>query len=232
MSLEVQIDIWRCFRILAGKKVAIITMALIAFLLACAFTSGEMKNVYSAQATIYITAEGGYNLAQAEATTNAMQRYAEVACSSKVLNRAAELISMENVTGKDLSDMITVSFRKDVSILYIKARSDSPALAVGAANAVSAAFVSEITAIVGQNTAQVLDVADDYDTERVGEVVRWLMRFLAAVLAVIFSGIVILLKDISSTNIKSPAHASLNGQLEVLGVIPNFPQNRNREGAQ
>lgn len=219
----IRIDIRRCLHLLWKKKWGVFAMATVAFLLAYLLTWGSgAVNIYSAVATVYSTAEGGFSLAQAQETTTAMQRYVDVASSQKVLNRASDLITEAQVSGEELAQMITVSYESDSSILYVAARSESPILAVSAANAVAAAFVTEITAITGQNTAQVLDVAAKYELETDSRMIRWGIRLLAALGAAFCYCVYILLRDIFSTRINSAYRASLKEQLEILGYIPDL----------
>lgn len=221
-TLELRIDIWRCVHILRKKWRLIALISAAAFLASFACTWQDAGDVFSATATVYSTAEGGASLTQLQETTSAMQRYAEVANSLKVLGRAADLMGDPQISGRTLSRMVRVTYKKDSSILSVRATSSSPAVAVSAANAVAAAFVSEITAITGQNNTQVLDVAADYIMESNSARTRWLMRFLATALAVLATCGVILLRDILSSKIHSPMSASLGGELEILGFIPDF----------
>lgn len=222
MSFELQIDLWRCLYVLWRKRVRIFLLSAAAFLVACVAIVDVTGNLYSATATVYSTAEGGSSLELATQTSTAMQRYAQVAQSLKVLNRAAELVGDSNITGQRLSGIISVGVTKDSSILNIKATASSPMLAVSAANAVSAAFVSEITAITGRNNAQVLDVAVGYVMVRNGIRSQWMMRGLAGAIAFACICGIILIMDICSRKVHSLKSASLNGDLEILGTIPDI----------
>lgn len=228
MGNEIQIDIWRCLRLFIKNRWRIAVLALAVFVTAYLVTMGQTDNLYSAVSTVYSTAEGGYNLEMATQTSTAMQRYAQVARSLKVLNRAAELMGAEGVNGQMLSGMITVGFSKDSSILDIRAVSPSPMLAISAANAVAAAFVSEITTITGRNNAQVLDVAVKYSMSRNGATANWKMRALAVALAVGAYCTYIVLTDIFSRKIHSVKAAGLGGDLEILGVIPDIAKAKRR----
>lgn len=226
MTFELQIDIMRCVNLLAKRLWRIILVAMAAFLIAYAGTMNDTGNLYAATATVYSTAEGGSSLEFATQTTTAMQRYAEVARSLKVLNRAADLMGGQSVTGQALSGMVSISFTKDSSIMQIKAITPSPMLSVSAANAVAAAFVAEITTITGRSNAQVLDVAVNYSVAKSSSGSNWMYRALAVALAAGAYCAVVLLLDICTRRIHSLKSAGLGGEIEILGIIPSIKQTR------
>jgi capsular polysaccharide biosynthesis protein len=218
----IKIDIWRCFYVLWRQRILIVFVAIAMFSVSWLFTRGGRENIYSSSSTVYSTAGGGYNIKEAQETVTVMRQYSEVATSMKVLNQAAAMIGGESLSGARLAQMISVSFTKDSSIITIQARSSSPALCVSVANAVASSFVSEISAITGQNTVRVLDVAVGYSIVQSGRTVVWMTRMVLTALAVMVTCGVILLRDILSQRIHSIESASLDGELKILGVIPNF----------
>ena len=224
-SVELKIDIWRCFYTLRRNAAIIALATLLSFVGTCLLTGGAAGNVYQAYATVYSTAGDGYDLEQAAKATSAMRQYANVITSLKVLNRAAEQINDESITGHTLSKMVSVNSKADSSVLQIVVHSPNPNLAVTSANAVAAAFTSEIASITGQSNVHVLDTADFYVMIQNGSRQKWFMRFLCAALACGLCCAGFLLADILSPKIRSMHHAGLNGDVDIIGLIPDFNAN-------
>jgi len=155
--------------------------------------------------------------------TQAMQQYVAVATSTKVLANAAELMGhMDGVTGAALGRMVTASFSSDSSMIIITARSESPRLAMSASNAVAAAFTAELTAITGRNMAQILDVATSYSLVYNAQTQRWRNCIFATIAVGMLLSMAIVAKEVLSKRVTSLYDVSLDGQIDILGVIPEM----------
>ncbi len=216
------LDLWRCFQVWKRNILLTLLITLLAFLVSVFLTLRPRANVYEAFSTMYSTASSGYSLDEALQTTSVMRQYSEVITSTKVLDHAAELIGDEELTGEMLGAMVSVNALEDSSVLRINVRTSEPELAVVAANAVSTAFVSEISNITGQSNVHVLDIATDYVMVENGESDKTMLRILLTVAAFFISSGLWVVFDVFSSKIHSLEGASLDGEIELLGIIPDF----------
>lgn len=220
-SMEIQIDIWRCLTVLIRKSVYIVLVCALVFIGSYYTYSGSSVNRYAASSSVYSAAENVYSYDQVRQMIIAMQQYTTMATSQKVLSNAAELMGyMEGVTGKSLSGMVTATFNNITSMVNIEATSTSPRVAMSAANAVATAFTAELLSLTGRNSAQVLDVATTYRTVYNARTQKWKSCIFNTAVAGAAMCLYILIKEILSKKVTSLSAVSLNGSLDVLGVIP------------
>jgi len=219
--MEIRVDLWRCVYVLKKWMLLIALVCIAVFAGTYYFTINTGANMYAARSSVYATTDNLYTVDQSRQMTQAMQQYVAVATSTKVLANAAELMGhIDGVTGVGLTNMVSASFANDTSMITITARSVSPRIAMSAANAVAAAFTAELTAITGRNLAQVLDVATSYSIVYNARSEQLKNCIIAAAGVGVLFCMAILAKEVLSNNVTSLAAVSLDGDLEVLGVIP------------
>ncbi len=224
---QLSIDLIRCFQVWKRNLFITVLISLLMFFVAMFMTSGPATDIYQAYSSVYTTAGGGYDLQEAFISNAALEEYSDVITSLKVLNHAADMIGDDQITGESLSGSVGVSSLEDSSVLRITVTNVQPNIAVAAANAVATSFVTEISAITGQNNIHVLDVAEDYYLVQNGNVQQWTMRFLATAIMFVFLSAFWILADIFSTKVHSLGAATIDGELEILGAIPEFKEVEN-----
>lgn len=219
--MEIQIDVWRCLNVLIRKSIYIILICAFIFSGSYYTYSGSSVNRYAASSSVYSTTDNIYTYDQARQMTIAMQQYTMMATSQKVLSNAAELMGyMEGITGKALSGMVTAVFNGPTSTVVIEVTSVSPRVAMTAANAVATAFTAELISLTGRNMVQVLDVATTYRTVFNARTEKWKSCIFNTAIAGAVMCLYILVKEILSKKVTSLTAVSLNGSLDILGVIP------------
>ena len=219
--MEIRIDVWRCFIVLVRKSIYILLICAFVFAGAYYTYSGSSVNLYAASSSVYSTADNIYTYDQARQMTIAMQQYTTVATSQKVLSNAAELMGyMEGVTGRSLSGMVTATFNSPTSMVNIEVTSASPRVAMSAANAVATAFSAELLYLTGRNMAQVFEVATTYRMVFNARTQKWKSCIFDTAVVGAAICLYILVKEILSKKVTSLTAVSLDGSLEILGVIP------------
>ncbi len=221
---SLKIDIIRCIEVWKKNLLLTILCSLLIFFATTILTVNATTDIYQAYSSVYTTAGGGYDIQEAFVSNAALQEYADVITSLKVLNQAADMVGDDQITGEILRKSVNVSSLDDSSVLRITVNHSEPNVAVAAANAVATSFVTEISAITGQSNIHVLDVAEDYDKIQDGTIQQWMLRILASILAFAFVSVIWVLIDVFSTKIHSVSDTSLDGELDVLGIIPEFEQ--------
>jgi capsular polysaccharide biosynthesis protein len=176
--------------------------------------------VYLSEATVYSMAYGSYQ--EALAGTNIMKTYADIVSSRKVAERAALIIGDDEVTAQTIQGMVSVNYVDKSPILTIYATSISPQLTVKVANAVADAFIIEVKNIMGSDNVQLLDSAVDSSPYSNGGMSNTMKRLLYGGIGFILPCIVIALREILSTKLYSVNDASLNDELDIIGIIPVY----------
>ena len=116
----------------------------------------------------------------------------------------------------------TYIYENQSSVIAIYAESDNLENAVKAVNAVADAFTIEVNRISGMNFAHVLDYAGSAEKSYNAVTSLLIYAAIGGAIAAVLYVIYILGTIIFSNKIVSVKDACLYGQLEVVGVIPQF----------
>jgi capsular polysaccharide biosynthesis protein len=112
-------------------------------------------------------------------------------------------------------------YTEESAIFYITAYSTVPELAVSVANAVAEAFVLEVRNVTGEDSVKILDKAEtvflSFDAR--SEQTKTRLTFAAGGFIAICA--VIAMTELFGTKVKEVDDATLNGDIKLLGVIPN-----------
>lgn len=215
MEKEITIDLGRIFKSIFRKWWIVVMCATLSFG-ALYIVMPQPVSTYTATTSIYGAVYGSY--VETMQSSNLLYSYGDVGRSKKVADRAASIINRADITGADIQAMTRIISSKESPIIYIKATSLDAETAKLVANAVVDSFIVEIQSSIGNNSVQVLDRAEKVavNTGR-GKIVFGAIGFLAGFF---ISIIVIAIKEIVSDKIYYVSDAELNGELDILGVIP------------
>lgn len=224
-----RLDYMRCFRAVRRNIASIIIFSLLcgaagmlAVLAVMDAGGGPAADMYEAVSSVYSRPGIPYGR-ESDAVS-----YAETAKSLRVAEAAGRLLGAFAPDKYEIRDMISVSYdekgpySQSPSVIYISARSADPAKAVNVANAAAKAFVNEVRAIDGESSLRVLDMADSC-TRLYTAGGRFALCAGAAAGAgfILACGLVILL-DILAFRLIEVEDAELDGELEIIGVIPRY----------
>lgn len=210
------------------KKKLLITLVTIAgFLMAVIFVSilGNSNRYYSS-ATLFSAVYGSYS--DTNEGVAIMNRYSDLIGSSRVCSKAAQALANYNITTQDLQRMaeigdIKVSGANTNSMSYgykltVSVNSDSSENIVVIANAMAAAFASELNELIGSNAIQVMDEAATYASYQNVNIALCLLLFTGGAF-VACCGIIFCLAFFSPW-VKSVAQCEQDNDL-ILGLLPN-----------
>ena len=214
MEKVIKIDVIRCIRALLEKWYLVVGCSVICGLIGFLLTMDATPQ-YRASASIYSASYGNYQ--QTLQGSNVLTGYAEVIRSKKVAKRAATMLNNE-VSAEQIMGMVSSSYDSDSILLNIQARASSPQLAVKVVNAMADSFVFEVRNIVGGDYIQVLDEADT--ASRDGLPTQLKVSILGFFAAACLISLWIVKKEIFSDNIYRIKDASLGGEIEIIGLIP------------
>ena len=148
--------------------------------------------------------------------------YKDIILSKKVADKAAEFVGDDYVDGAIIREMMNCSNDKKSPIYKIYVKTNNPQFSITVANAVAKAAAMEINTLTSGNNVKVLDEAYNYEQVFDGRKVQIRNILLFVVGGFVLGVFIILLMASLSTKIESVNDVTLNGEIEILGVIPNF----------
>ena len=218
--MEVKIDLRRYFLAIKKNKLIILIVAIASVAIDILLNYNVKPDKYRAYSNVYSVSFGSYT--DSVEGVYVLQTYSDIINSRKVANRAAMIIGDDSLDGEKIKSMITYSYSEQSPVYYIYATTTDPQLSMTIANAVAKAFVIEMNNIMGENNAQILDEAYDYEqvfNGRKDQIKNILIITLLGTLLCLF---VIVMISFFSNKVESVNDVTLNGEIEILGVIPNF----------
>ena len=140
--------------------------------------------------------------------------------SSMIKDRVLE-ISGNPITIKQLDSMANVGRSSSSTLLTINTRHNNPAVAIEIANAIAQVLYMEADKLFETATGiKVLDNAYHVDIEYTGAMIRIATGFLITFLSLMGSCIYFIVRALSSNKVLFIEDCTMDGTLEVLGVIP------------
>ena len=226
---EVEIDIAKCLRAIKKSYKVVLLATLLALLLGIilAMFVSKPHNEYLAVSSVYSIGSDKYSKTTLTLDNSvAMSQYYDIIKSHKVADRAKLILGDEEISEKDIYDMVSIgdnSGNTKSATVYIQAVNQDPALAVNVANAVAEAFTQEMAG-KEQDDIQILDNANEAEKCYDAGINRVKIIIFSTVFGIIMSCIIISMKEILSTKMYTAKDATLNGTLDIIGVIPVFKQ--------
>ena len=168
------------------------------------------------RATVAISVAYGHDQGQIPGNT-IISHYSEIITSDRVCRSAASLIEAENLTANQIRRMTEITEGDSSYVLWISARSDSPRLAILAANAVAESFVTQVSVMTGNRTVRVMDAARSADIVGTGGSMS--LRLLAPAAAFIVACVAVILIEFYTRTLRSVRQCIVD-EGELLAVIP------------
>lgn len=214
--MEVEISFKLLFKSLFKHFWTIMLIVLIAAILTAVYTQFFVTPVYMAKTASNLlvddlNATQGSNLST---TINMMSTYAVKVKSDKTMEIASNMIANGLIPPDELSELISVSYEKDGTILYISAIYTDPINAARIANAVTEAAQASIGGVNWDITNSAVIPEEPLSPSLLKNVA------VAAIVALVASYGFFLLMDIYNTKIISEEQLSSVLDAPVLGAIP------------
>ena len=218
--MEVKLDFRKYFMELRKKWWIIAIVGFASLLIGIGINFEVKPDKYSGCATVYSASVGSYT--DSLEGIKALQDYSDIITSYKVSSRAALILGDDSLDGDDINSMISYSLSENSTVYYIYASSTDSYEAIRVANAVAEAFVIEIRNITGDENVQILDEALDSEVTFKGRTSQIKKVALITLLGVFLTVLIIVAISFFSTKIVTVKECSDNGELKILGVIPDF----------
>lgn len=209
-----KIDAARCLISLVKHWYIIVLTAVLAAVIMFA-VKYRTPQTYYASATVYSAATGSYT--ESAQGIYVVQLYSEIVTSAKIAERAASLIGDSRINAVMIQQMISTNYTESSPVLRIGATSTDPSVVIPVANAVARAFVIEAQTITGGEGIQILDEANYVSLPS-----RGIKKKVALAFAVgfVLAAAVLVVLEIVSDRVYRVEDAELDGELEIIGIIP------------
>ena len=210
MNKEINIDLRRCLKAIIRKWWLVIIIGIVFYAIASLISSNSLReDEYTAEATVFSIAD-----------YSALTLYSDIITSSKVCERAANLLNISDLDADGVKQMISVKAYS--LVLGIHATSTNEALAINVANAVAAVFIEEVNNITGSNSARLLDKATKVELTYDKQIEQLKFVIIVTLSGVALVCIWILFHEIFTKKIHNLSDIGLDGEIDVIGVIPLY----------
>ena len=215
--MEYQLNPRKAIDAVWTKKWIIIAVSIVSLFIGMSVTDPNAPDMYTASATIYSASYASYQ--ESVEGINVMTIYVDIVRSRKVAERAAARVSQQ-ISAEEIMGMISVSYIERSAVLTLHAVSDRAELAVEVVNAVSEAFVQEVANIAAVESVKTLDSAQSARPYSSGFATALKMRALILAAGLFAILCLVVLFALLDTRVAFPREVTLNGEIDLLGVIP------------
>ena len=222
----VEIDVLKLLRTLFSKLHVILFCGLLFGVLAYAAVYFFVTPKYVASIMMYVnnasTKEGTTTISQSDlyASSQLVDTYSAIITSKSFLEQVIAEADV-NIEAEKLAKQLETESVNDTEVFKVTVVNEDPKSATRIANAIAAIAPSQISAIVDGSSVKVIDYAS-IPTEIAKPSYRK-FALLGIVFGLFISIIVIILRDIMDTTIKSESDLE-EWNLPILGVVPDFAE--------
>ena len=219
-----EIDVFQLVKVLWKRKFLIVLTAIIAGLLAFAYSSFVIKPQYTSTTRIYVVNRNqadkpGLTNQDLQAGAYLVKDYREIILSQDVLEK---VVADQNLTmdAKTLGKKVSVTVPADTRIVSISVRDSKPEEASRIANALREVAAQKIISVTRVSDVTTLEEARPATSPSSPNIRRNTM--IATIAGVGFVTIVVLLVELLDDRVKRPEDIEEVMHISLLGVIPNL----------
>nr|WP_263394412.1 capsular polysaccharide biosynthesis protein [Streptococcus sp. Marseille-Q6470] len=221
---KIEIDVFQLVKVLWKRKFLIVLTAIIAGLVAFAYSSFVIKPQYTSTTRIYVVNRNqadkpGLTNQDLQAGAYLVKDYREIILSQDVLEKvvADQKLTMD---AKTLGKKVSVTVPADTRIVSISVRDGNPEEASRIANALREVAAQKIISVTRVSDVTTLEEARPATSPSSPNIRRNTM--MATIAGVGFVTVIVLLVELLDDRVKRPEDIEEVMHLSLLGVIPNL----------
>ena len=221
---KIEIDVLQIVKVLWKRKFVILVAALVAGLVAFAYSSFVIKPQYASTTRIYVVNRNqadkpGLTNQDLQAGAYLVKDYREIILSQDVLEKvvADQKLTMD---AKTLGRKVSVTVPADTRIVSISVRDGNPEEASRIANALREVAAQKIISVTRVSDVTTLEEARPATSPSSPNIRRNTM--IATIAGVGFVTIIVLLVELLDDRVKRPEDIEEVMHISLLGVIPNL----------
>mgnify|MGYP001731477342 CR=1 FL=1 len=219
-----EIDVFQLVKVLWKRKFLIVLTAIIAGLVAFAYSSFVIKPQYTSTTRIYVVNRNqadkpGLTNQDLQAGAYLVKDYREIILSQDVLEK---VVADQNLTmdAKTLGKKVSVTVPADTRIVSISVRDSKPEEASRIANALREVAAQKIISVTRVSDVTTLEEARPATSPSSPNIRRNTM--MATIAGVGFVTVIVLLVELLDDRVKRPEDIEEVMHISLLGVIPNL----------
>ena len=219
-----EIDVFQLVKVLWKRKFLIVLTAIIAGLVAFAYSSFVIKPQYTSTTRIYVVNRNqadkpGLTNQDLQAGAYLVKDYREIILSQDVLEKvvADQKLTMD---AKTLGKKVSVTVPADTRIVSISVRDGNPEEASRIANALREVAAQKIISVTRVSDVTTLEEARPATSPSSPNIRRNTM--MTTIAGVGFVTVIVLLVELLDDRVKRPEDIEEVMHLSLLGVIPNL----------
>ena len=219
-----EIDVFQLVKVLWKRKFLIVLTAIIAGLVAFAYSSFVIKPQYTSTTRIYVVNRNqadkpGLTNQDLQAGAYLVKDYREIILSQDVLDKVVKDQSL-TIDARTLGKKISVTVPAETRIVTISVRDGNPEEASRIANALREVAAQKIISVTRVSDVTTLEEARPATSPSSPNIRRNTM--IATIAGVGFVTIIVLLVELLDDRVKRPEDIEEVMHISLLGVIPNL----------
>ena len=219
-----EIDVFQLVKVLWKRKFLIVLTAIIAGLVAFAYSSFVIKPQYTSTTRIYVVNRNqadkpGLTNQDLQAGTYLVKDYREIILSQDVLEKVVADQSL-TIDARTLGKKVSVTVPADTRIVSISVRDGKPEEASRIANALREVAAQKIISVTRVSDVTTLEEARPATSPSSPNIRRNTM--MTTIAGIGFITVVVLLVELLDDRVKRPEDIEEVMHLSLLGVIPNL----------
>ena len=219
-----EIDVFQLVKVLWKRKFLIVFAAIIAGLVAFAYSSFVIKPQYTSTTRIYVVNRNqadkpGLTNQDLQAGLYLVKDYREIILSQDVLEKVVADQNL-NMDAKTLGRKVSVTVPADTRIVSISVRDGKPEEASRIANALREVAAQKIISVTKVSDVTTLEEARPATSPSSPNIRRNTM--MATIAGVGFVTVIVLLVELLDDRVKRPEDIEEVMHISLLGVIPNL----------
>ena len=219
-----EIDVFQLVKVLWKRKLLIVLTAIIAGLVAFAYSSFVIKPQYTSTTRIYVVNRNqadkpGLTNQDLQAGTYLVKDYREIILSQDVLEKVVADQSL-TIDARTLGKKVSVTVPADTRIVSISVRDGKPEEASRIANALREVAAQKIISVTKVSDVTTLEEARPATSPSSPNIRR--NTIMATIAGVGFVTVIVLLVELLDDRVKRPEDIEEVMHISLLGVIPNL----------
>ena len=221
---KIEIDVLQIVKVLWKRKFVILVAALVAGLVAFAYSSFVIKPQYTSTTRIYVVNRNqadkpGLTNQDLQAGAYLVKDYREIILSQDVLEKVVADQSL-TIDAKTLGKKVSVTVPADTRIVSISVRDGKPEEASRIANALRDVAAQKIISVTRVSDVTTLEEARPATSPSSPNIRRNTMMATIAGVGIVI--VIVLLVELLDERVKRPEDIEEVMHISLLGVIPNL----------
>ena len=223
-NAEIEIRLTDVMSALLSKIWLIVAVAVVSFALMTAYCFISYEPEYTSTSAIYILKQQSENSSQVNTTdlavaANIIEDCKYILLSREVLEKVITNVGIEDMSYKQLRSSISIDQPEESRVIEVMVRADSPENAKAIVDELSVVCAEAIVRIMSVDQVNVIDAGSLPENPSNSKFP--ISKYFLAILAVLVTCAVIIVKNMFDTKIKSAEDIEKYLGLTVLGTLPH-----------